>query len=68
MRGLDSTAVVSLERQGLGASAGLGLFCVLGNGSTTPSPLGLARDSPGICDWTVFGLGATGGLCVPEER
>ena len=66
-RGLDSTAL-SLERQGLGASTGLTLLCVPGDGSERPSLLGVEGESPGLWGWTNFGLGARGGLCMPEER
>lgn len=58
--------MVSLERQGLGARTGLGLLGVPGDGSERPSLLGVVGDSPGLRDWTSFGFGAKGGLCMPE--
>ena len=65
--GLDSTAVESLERQGFGASTGLSLLGVPGDGSErTPPLLGVEGDSPGLWGWVSFGLGARGGLCMPE--
>lgn len=60
--------MVSLERQGLGASIGLTLLGVPGDGSERPSLLGIEGDSPGLWGWASFGFGATGGLCMPEER
>lgn len=60
--------MVSLERQGLGASSGLTLLGVPGDGSERPSLLGVEGDSPGLWGWASFGFGATGGLCMPEER
>lgn len=47
MRGLDSTVVVSLERQGLGANTGFTLLCVAGDGRER-SFLGVAGDIPGL--------------------
>ncbi len=60
--------MVSLERHGLGASTGLTLLGVPGDRSERPFPLGVEGDSPGLRGWASFGLGATGGLCMPEER
>lgn len=65
-RGLDSTAVVSLERQGLGASTGLAFLGVPGDGREMLSFLGIEGDSPGLWWRASFGLGATGGLGMPE--
>lgn len=59
---------MSLERQGLGASAGLTLLGVPGEGSEGPSLLGVEVDRDGLWGRASFGFGATGGLCMPEER
>lgn len=59
--------MVSLERQGLGASAGLTFLCVPGDGSERwLSLLGVDGDSPGLWGWASFGFGAKGGFCMPE--
>lgn len=58
--------MVSLERQGFGARAGLTLLGVPGEGRDKTSLLGVAGDSPGLWGSVSFGLGARGGLCTPE--
>lgn len=65
--GLDSTAVVRLERQGFGATAGLSLLVVRGDGCERASLLGVEGENTVPWGWTNFGLGARGGLCMPEE-
>ena len=61
--GLDSTAAdVSFERQGLGASTGLTLLGVPGDGRERPALLVVEGESPS------FGFGARGGLCMSEEK
>lgn len=58
---------MSLERHGLGASCGLVLLGVPGDGSRRPSLLGEPGENPDLwCCWTRVGLGGTGGLCIPE--
>lgn len=60
---------MGLERQGLGARAGLTLLGVPGDGSERTSLLGVEGDSPGLWGcWANFGFGARGGFCMPEER
>lgn len=42
--GLGSTAVVSLDRHGLGATTGFTLFCVAGDASVRAALLGVEGD------------------------
>lgn len=63
---LDSTPVVHLDRQGLGAKAGLALLAEPGDGKERSFRLRVAGESPGFGGWIVFGLGATGGFCTPD--
>lgn len=57
-----------MERHGLGASCGLVLLGVPGDGSRRPSLLGVPGENSDLwCCWTRVGLGGIGGLCIPEE-
>lgn len=64
--GLGDRACATLGKTGLGARTGFGLVVVAGDEGERSPLLGVAGDRPGFGDWTIFGLGARGGLRRPE--